>query len=281
MNDDTNLADTAPVATSEAKEPVSQPQESKFDAMIKANEKAQASKAQEPKKEEPSEKDDTPTDWEKRYKDLQKEKDRQVSETLSQAETIAKDRIEQDPSYIHTLAEKNKALADRIIKNDESCKKAGIKNYDELKAHIEKSSLPDESKALMEKEIDPLKKTVQELQTKLSEKEKAEAETFITQFKEQNPEFKGKAEEKTWELFNKTDLTLNEAWEYIKYKEGIKEDINQREEKAWQNLQSKKLAGAIPSTGSRGSVSKKTQKTAEELSFLEGIGAKKTLQQYS
>lgn len=274
--------DTGAQPTSEGQQPASQePKESKFDAMVKANEKANDAKAQASEREEPSKKDDTPIDWEKRHKDLQADRDKRVAEALSQAEEIARDRINEDPNYIHTLAEKNKALADRIIKADESCKKAGIKSYDDLKKYIEKQSLPEESKAILEKEIDPLKQTVEELKNKLTEKEKQEAELFITQFKEHNPEFKGEAEKKTWEFFEKSGLPLEECWDYVKFKEGIKEDVNQREEKAWQNLQSKKLAGTIPSTGSKGSVSKKVQKTPEEMSFFEGIGATKALQKYS
>lgn len=234
-------------------------------------------------KELPSDKKESDTqtvDWEKRYKDLQGEKDRQVSETSQQLEDIARDRIEKDPQYIHTLAEKNKALADRIVKNDPGCKEAGIKNYDDLRAYIDKQSMPEESRTLLEKEIDPLKKEIESMKEKMTADEKREAEVFITQFKEQHPEFKGDIEKKTWNLFNSSQLTLEDCLDYIKHKEGIQEDVNQREEKAYQNLQSKRLAGAIPSSGSQGSSARKAQINKETREFLEGIGAKKTLADY-
>lgn len=238
---------------------------------------------QAPKEEELSKKDDTPSsDWEKRYKDVQAQKDKEVSQAMQEAESLARERIQEKPEYIHTLAEKNRPLADRIIKNDPDCQKMEIKNYDDLVKAIEKNKMSDETRTVADKS-DKLEKEVEEIKQKLTEKEQKEAELFYAQFKEQNPEFKGDVEKSTWEMFEKSNLNLQECFDYVKFKMGIKEDINKTEEKAWQTLKSKNFAGAIPSAGSKAIKSNTSKKSlnSAEAGFLQGVGAEKTLQKYS
>lgn len=230
--------------------------------------------------EKPDSKGDTPdANWEKRYKDLQAQKDRETSEAMKVAETIALERVEQDPEYIHKLAETNRPLADRIVKASLG-ESHGISTYAQLVEAVNKAKMPEETRNILEKEVEPLKKTVEELQSKLSEKEKAEAEAYLTDFRTKNPEFKGEVEKETWAFFEKSGLPLEEAFNYVKYKNGIKEDVNRVEERAIRNMNAKKVAGNLPSTGAPKGGTAKKPLTSEALQFLEGIGAKKTLEKH-
>jgi len=223
---------------------------------------------------------DTPdANWEKRYKDLQAQKDRETSEAMKVAETIALERIEQDPEYIHKLAGTNRPLADRIVKASLG-ESHGISTYAQLVEAVNKAKMPEETRNILEKEVEPLKKTVEELQTKLSEKEKAEAEVYLNDFRSKNPEFKGEVEKETWAFFEKSGLPLEDAFSYVKYKKGIKEDVNQVEERAMRNLNAKKVAANLPSAGAPKGGTAKKPLTSEALQFLEGIGAKKTLEKH-
>lgn len=238
------------------------------------------SEGQEPEDKNPAEKGDTPNEnWEKRYKDLQAQKDRETSEAMKVAETIALERVEQDPEYIHKLAQTNKPLADRIVKASLG-ESHGISTYAQLAEAINKAKMPEETRNILEKEVEPLKKTVEELQSKLTEKEKAEAEAYLTDFRSKNPEFKGEVEKETWAFFEKSGLPLEEAFNYVKYKNGIKEDVNRVEERAIRNMEAKKTAGNLPSSGAPKGGAAKKPLTSEALQFLEGIGAKKTLEKH-
>lgn len=226
----------------------------------------------------PEETSDGKEDWAAKYKELEAQKAKETESAMTQVEEMARERIEQDAEYIHTLANKNRPLADKLVK--EALGDRGINNYDELVATVRKNQMSDESKKMLD-EIDPVKKKVEELDKKISDREKADAERYLADFRSNNPEFKGEIEKKTWEFFNKhPSMTLEESFDYVKYKSGIKEDENQREERAYRNLKQKESAGAI--TPSSRPIAKGGRKSLsqEELDFLEGIGAKKTLQKY-
>lgn len=217
-------------------------------------------------------------DWAAKYKELEAQKAKETEGAMSQVEEMARERIEQDAEYIHTLAQKNRPLADKLVKEALSAK--GINSYDELVQAVKKSQMSDESKKVLD-EMDPVKKKVEELDKKMLDREKAEAERYLSDFRTNNPEFKGEIEKKTWEFFNKHQtMTLEESFDYIKYKHGIKEDENQREERAYRNIQQKNSAGSIPAAGRPISKGSRKSLSQEEIAFLEGVGAKKTLQKY-
>lgn len=257
---------------------------SKFDKAMSAlkgsmteNFKGASSKDEEDLSEDKTKDDTQPQDWEKRYKDLQAQKDREVGEATKFAEQVAMTKLADNPEYIHELAKVNKTLADRIVKADLG--EHGINSYDELMAALQKKGMSEDNQKVFNK-AEQLEKKVQEIDKKLSEKEKNEAEVWLAQFKEQNPEFKGKVEQETYKLFDSSKLTLEECFGYIKWKHGIEEDVNQREERAFQNLKSKNFAGAITTSSSRTSGKSKRSLSSAEVEFLDGIGAKKTMEKH-
>lgn len=261
----------------------SQPEVSKFDSMVDKLSGVNKEDPQPSGSKELSEdnSDDSPkNDWEKDYKELQAQKDKEVSSVRQQLLDIAIENVNARPEYLHELAQKDQKLADQVIKNHPDLKEHGLKSYQDLLELAEKQKLPEETRSVLEKEVEPLKKTVEELQNKLTEKEKAEAEAFVTKFKEENPEFTGELEEKTWEVFNKSEFTLEEAFEFAKFKAGKAEDENQRTEKAFKNLMSKNFAGSIPTGDGKSSRESTTQLSNSEVAFLRGIGAKNSLGKY-
>lgn len=278
FQDANGSADTGsqPTSGEQQSTPNSPQGESKFEkAMETMREGMENSKGTTTNEELPDKKGDTPN-WEERYKELHSYKDREVTQAYQRAEKIAIDRIKAEPAYIHTLAQEDRDFCDRIIKNDSECQQLGLKNYDDLIAYFQKQQMPDETRAIIEK--------VEKLESKLSEKEakeleeaKKSAELFLTQFKEQHPDFKGEMEKEVFTLFDNSKLSLQECYDYIKYRKDQAEDINQREEKAWQSLKQKEIAGVIPASGARSGKSSTKNLSKIDLEFLEGIGAKKSL----
>lgn len=225
---------------------------------------------------------DTPKDdWEKRYKEVHSDRDRKVSEYETKVEKMAIDRIEENPQYIHRLAEDDRALADRIIAKDPECKKNGITNYDELMDYGRRLKMPEEQQALLD-EVNNLKKEVSAVKNTLTEAEKKQVEAYYADFRGKHPEFTGEVETKTLELFQNSKLDLDECLDYVKWKSGIQEDRNQIEEKIVRDLRTKEVAGKVPSAGDSRPVMKggSKQLNSDTVDFLSGIGAKKTLEKH-
>jgi hypothetical protein len=261
---------------------------SKFEAAMEA---LNGSLKAEPAQEQPSQpaelseekSDDTPAniDWEARYKEVQQQKDREVSAAQKQLEKLAVDRVGEDPQYIHTLAQTDRNLADRIVKNDEWCKSQGIRSYDQLIKEAEKENLSPEIREVYEKELEPLKKGFEELQAKLAEKEQAEAKEFYDKFKAERPDLQGDLEAKTWELFEASKLSLEECYEFVKFKSGVTTTEKDAETKAWESVAKKTAAAAVAPSGQRSTpVGAKKAVPSDAINFLEGIGAGKTLSKY-
>ncbi len=186
------------------------PSGSKFDAAMEALSQSLSPNAEKqedptpPKEELPESKEDKgdtpPENWEARYKEIQQQKDREVSAAQKTLEKLAVAKIADDPSYIHELVETDPALTDRIIKNDAWCKSEGIKSYADLVKYAEKQDLTPEVRDVYEREIEPLKKGFEEMQAKLAEKEQEEAKAFYDNFKSSRPDMTGELEAKVWEV---------------------------------------------------------------------------------
>lgn len=234
-----------------------------------------------PEKSQDKETGDTlKDDWEKRYKEVHADRDRKVAEYEKRVEQMAMERIENDSQYVHKLAEQDRDLVDRLISKDSECQKLGIKTYDDLVEYGRKQNLPEEQRAVLD-EVKALKQEVTEVKTKLTDAEKKQVEAYYTKFKDEHPEFTGEVEKQTLEMFNKSELNLEECLDYIRWKNGIQEDRNQVEEKIVRDLESKKITGALNKGDTRGdSRGRSKQLNSETVSFLEGIGANKTLEKH-
>lgn len=224
------------------------------------------------KEEDNSKEKQDSTDWEQRYKHVQSYADKKAANE----ERLASNMLQKDPEYIHTIAELDQDLANRLIAK-ELGKSHGIKTYAELVEAIEVKAQPVDKKVL---DVD---KRVAALEKAIEEKEEAEAMSYVAAFSEEHPEFTGKIEKQTWELFDKGGLTLEEAFDYVMYKNGLSEKESKMEEKAYEKAVMQKAAASIPSASASGSSkgSKGVKLDAATKEFLEGIGATKTLSKYS
>ena len=268
------------------------PSGSKFDAAMEAlsqslNPNAEKEDPTPPQKEElPESKEDKgdtpPENWEARYKEIQQQKDREVSAAQKTLEKLAVAKIADDPSYIHELVETDPALTDRIIKNDAWCKSEGIKSYSDLVKYAEKQDLTPEVRDVYEREIEPLKKGFEEMQAKLAEKEQEEAKAFYDSFKASRPDMEGELEAKVWEVFESSKLPLEDCYEFVKFKTGKIDVEKNAEDKAWQAVAQKTAAGSLSPSAQRATPKQaKGAINAETAGFLEAIGAEKTLSKYN
>lgn len=208
--------------------------------------------------------------WEQRYNNLQSYAD----QSASKAEKLATQLVDKDPEYIHEIAKEDPKLADKLVKTQLG--EQGIDSYEKLQEHLKTKDLPKDQQELY-KELSSLKE-------KVAEQEKREAEKYLQEFKSKHPNFEGDLEKETWELFNKTQLSLEEAFDYVSFKKGIYEDKNKIQEEAYKNVYSQNVASSI-SMGSDSLVKKKKApvKTINETTarVLKGLGAKKTLKKYN
>ena len=204
--------------------------------------------------------------WEKRYNDLKSHADK----TYSKAERLARDLVNRDPEYIHELAKEDKKLADKIVASELG--EQGIKTYDELNKALERKNVPPEQAKLMQ--------DVDELKSRLDEKEEKEAEQTVAAFLTEHPDIDEKQAEMIAEMVDEKGLTLDEAYEFSKFKLGRVETESQIREKIIQDLDAQKTAAGLRTSDSMPSKGNSKQLTDRERSFLEGIGATKTLQKY-
>lgn len=206
--------------------------------------------------------------WEERYNNLQSRADKEASK----AESIARKLIEKDPEYIHELAKEDKVLADRIVKAELGAK--GINSYNELLRNIELASKPESERELYTR-LENLEKT-------LEKEQESKVQTFLQDFRAKNPNFQGEVEQKTWQLYKDANIPFQEAYEYVVWKSGLSNTEKKIEEEVTKRVLKSNVAAAIPSSASKsGHTQPKKDIPSETKNFLEGIGAKKTLQKYN
>jgi len=262
----------------------SSPSESKFDKATQAIKEMVSGKSdkddlsekesthQEEKKETKEEPKEGSKEWQERYKHVQSYADKMSTK----AEKLAYTLVSKDPEAIHEIAETDPQLADKIVEKELS-KEFGIKTYAEflelLKTQEKKDDKPEKTTELEER-----------LKALEAEKEQAElekAEQFLADFKSKNPDFTGEVEEKTWKLFDSSNLTLEQAFKYTLFELGITAKESEIEERVYKNLASKKAASAVSPSSAKGSNKTSKAVSSKDRDFLEAIGATKTLKKYS
>lgn len=252
---------------------------SKFEKMVEHSISVNRGEPIQEEKSEPAEKSqesgETQNDWEKNYKNVQAEKDK----ILSQNEKIARAAISKNPEYIHDLAEIDRTLVDRIIKAELG--KEGISTYDQLLALREKqekvNELDEPSKEVYEKMVKPLEEKLSVIEQKELDRQKAEADMYLARFREERNDFEGDLEKECWDLFQKSSLSLEEVYDYVKFKKGHTADLGKAEERAYKKMAQAQMAGSLPASGSKSSNKQSNKKTysSKELDFLNAMGVKK------
>lgn len=223
------------------------------------------------KKEDQEDQEDK-HDWKQRYAHVQSHADKMYSK----AELFAESLVKKDPAAIHDIAKSDKELADKLVAK-ELGESHGIKTYDDFLKAVnanEKSDKKEKNDSDLEKRLEALEK---EKEYEAAQK----AEAFITQFKEDNPAFTGDIEKKTWELFEKSNLSLEEAFDYIMFKSGNGVKESEIEEKVYKKIAKQNVASSVSSSGSKGTSKPSKQINSAEKDLLEALGAKKTLKKYS
>lgn len=206
-------------------------------------------------------------DGEGRYNNLKSYADK----TYAKAEKLARDLINRDPNYIHDLAKEDRKLADKIVAS-ELGKSHGIENYEQLVKRLEQKDLPENERELLNR--------INELENRLNSKDKEEAEKTIKAFLSAHPDVDDKQSEMIAEMVDKKGLTLEEAYEFSKFKMGHTASESQIREKVIKELDAQKIAAGLTTSSGLPEKSNKKQLTDRELNFLEGIGAKRTLAKY-
>lgn len=227
------------------------------------------------KPEEDDKKQDKPEEgnWENRYKHVQAFADK----ALTNAEKIALTMVEKDPESIHEIATLDPDLADKIIAKGLK-ESHGITTYAEFVEAVKKSTTTE-----TESKVDPaLSKRIEAVEADLENEKLEKSIAYVEKFRSENPDFEGDLENNVWELFNKSELTLEEAYDYVKAKHSLSEKQSKAEEEAYKNLEKKNLASSFSSSKAIGTTDKKTKSVNKStLNFLEAIGAKKTLAKHN
>ena len=227
------------------------------------------------KPEEDDKKQDKPEEgnWENRYKHVQAFADK----ALTNAEKIALTMVEKDPESIHEIATLDPDLADKIIAKGLK-ESHGITTYAEFVEAVKKSTTTE-----TESKVDPaLSKRIEAVEADLENEKLEKSIAYVEKFRSENPDFEGDLENNVWELFNKSELTLEEAYDYVKANHSLSEKQSKAEEEAYKNLEKKNLASSFSSSKAIGTTDKKTKSVNKStLNFLEAIGAKKTLAKHN
>jgi len=261
----------------------SAPSEDKFEKATEAMKGLMNSKTDEPSKEGTSEEkeekaveeksEEKRENWQDRYKHVQSYADKMATK----AEQIAITLVSKDPDAIHDIAKTDIELADKIVAKELS-KEFGITTYAGLVETLNKQTTKKEEKG-DESETEKRLKVLEEAKAKDDEKS---AKAYVDQFKKDHSDFKGDIEKKTWELFDSSNLTLDQAYKLtvLESSDGKKE--SEIEEKIYSKLAAQKVASNISSSSTKSTSSKNTKQiTSTERDFLESIGAKKTLSKFN
>lgn len=220
------------------------------------------------KQEEKSEEEGT-DNWEKRYKHVQSYADKMSSK----AEQIASTLISKDPNAIHDIAKTDPELADKLVAKELS-EQYGINTYEELlaAAKLETSTSQDGDPRVKE-----LEERLKTLEAEKEANEQSKAEEFIGTFKSNNPDFKGDIEKKTWELFDNSNLSLDQAYKFVMFDSGKTVKESEIEEKVYQKMANERAASSIASPSAKTIGKTPKAMSSKDRNFLEGIGATKTL----
>ncbi len=242
---------------------------SKPDGTLETKEQETKEEANDESKE--SEKDN----WADRYKHLQAFTDKQVNLN----EQLAVNLVNKDPEAIHSIAETDPKLADKIVAKNLG-ESHGIKSYKDLVEAIEKTAEPQSEEDNQPNNND-LEERLKKIEGELQKKEIEEANKFLQDFQAKNPEFDGDVKSRTLELFEKNNLPFEKAFAYAKF-EILGDKIEKKaEENAYKKVLSKDLASSFGGGSVNTSTKSKPTINKSAVNFLEGIGAKKTLSKYS
>jgi hypothetical protein len=222
-------------------------------------------------KEEPVAKNDGTSEekkeWEERYNNLLSRADRVANRYI----TLAKEAVGKDPNLIHQIAEEDEVIADKIIADELSDK--GITSYKEFVKALENKDKP-EPQIKIEKELE-------EIKARLDQKERLEMEGVVSKFLESHPEIDQEMADKIADLVDNYKMDLEDAYEFVSFKQNKGKAEAVSEEEAYKRLAQKEDASAL-SFGPSVRMAKAEAKmlSAKEREFLEAIGAKKTLAKY-
>lgn len=260
-------------ATDAMKDLFSDKKSDESDTSDKGGTQEDSEKEEENKDDELAEKGDKAKhDWKQRYAHVQSHADKMSSK----AELFAESLVKKDPEAIHEIAKNDKDMADRLVAK-ELGESHGIKTYE---AFVEAVNAAQEG-GKDKKDDSALEKRLEALEKERENEAAQKAEAFVAQFKEDNPDFTGDIEKQTWELFEKSNLSLEEAFEYIMFKSGKSVKESEIEEKVYKKIAKENVASSVSSSGSKGNPKSSKQMTSAQKDLLEALGAKKTLKKYS
>ena len=183
--------------------------------------------------------------------------------------------VEQNPESIHEIATLDKNLADKII--SQGFKEShGITTYDDFVEAVKKASEKTSEGGT------ELAKRIEAVEADLEAEKLEKSLAYVESFKSAHADFKDELEQEVWNLFDKSELTLEEAYDYVKAKAVATEKSSEAEAKAYEAIEKKNLASSFGSSKSVAQTdTKKPVVNNATKNFLDAIGAKKTLAKHN